>query len=106
MNRFLIIVCILISSAAIASAQPATPTPSPTDPCVESTTRATRAETKLKDWPAVPPEQDANTKLGAPGKDENRVVFMGDSSTDAWQNPKDEGAEWAQPQPQRRNGGA
>ena len=88
MNRFLIIVCILISSAAIASAQPATPTPSPTDPCVESTTRATRAETKLRDWPALARYYDANTKLGAPGKDENRVVFMGDSITDSWQNPK------------------
>lgn len=88
MNRFLIIVCILIASAAIAAAQPATPTPSPADPCAEVTARATRAENRLKDWPALARYHDANTKLGAPGKDENRVVFMGDSITDSWQNPK------------------
>jgi lysophospholipase L1-like esterase len=88
MNRFLLIVCILIASASIASAQPATPTPGPADPCAEVTARATRAENRLKDWPALARYHDANTKLGAPGKDESRVVFMGDSITDSWQNPK------------------
>src|SRR5258707_1880473 len=85
MNRFLIILSIFIACLATASAQTATPA---VDPCAEITTRATRAETKLKDWPALARYYDANTKLGAPGKDENRVVFMGDSITDSWQNPK------------------
>jgi lysophospholipase L1-like esterase len=88
MNRFLIIVCILVASVAIASAQPATPTPSPDDPCAEVTARATRAETRLKDWPALARYREANTKTTAPAKNEDRVVFMGDSITDSWDDPK------------------
>jgi lysophospholipase L1-like esterase len=88
MNRFLIILCILIASAAIASAQPPTPTPSPADPCAEVTARATRAENRLKDWPALARYRDDDAKVAAPGKDENRVVFMGDSITDLWDDPK------------------
>jgi len=88
MNRFLIIVCILVASAATVAAQPATPTPTPTDPCAEITARATRAETRLKDWPALARYREDNTKITAPAKNEDRVVFMGDSITDAWDDPK------------------
>lgn len=88
MNRFLIIICIVIASAAVVAAQPATPSPSPTDPCAEITTRATRAEARLKDWPALARYRDANTTTATPGKDEQRVVFMGDSITDSWDDPK------------------
>ncbi len=88
MNRFPIIICTLVASAAIASAQPATPTPSPTDPCAEVSARAARAETKLVDWPALARYHDADTKVTAPAKSEDRVVFMGDSITDSWQSPK------------------
>jgi lysophospholipase L1-like esterase len=87
MNRFLIVICIL-GSATIAGAQSATPTPSPADPCAEVTTRATRAENRLKDWPALARYRDDNAKVAAPAKDENRVVFMGDSITDSWDDPK------------------
>jgi lysophospholipase L1-like esterase len=88
MNRFLIIVFILVACAAIASAQSPTPAPSPADPCAEVTSRATRAETRLKDWPALARYHEDNTKITAPAKDEDRVVFMGDSITDAWDDPK------------------
>lgn len=88
MNRFLIIVCILVASVAIVAAQPATPTPTPTDPCAEVTARATRAETRLRDWPALARYRADNTKITAPAKNEDRVVFMGDSITDAWDDPK------------------
>ncbi|MDX6496776.1 MAG: hypothetical protein QOG23_36 [Blastocatellia bacterium] len=84
MNRFLIILSIFIACAAIASAQPATPA---VDPCAEATTRATRAETKLKDWPALARYHEANSKTAAPSSNEARVVFMGDSITDSWQSP-------------------
>jgi len=69
----------------VASAQ--TPTPSPADPCVEAKTRADRAETRLKDWPQLARYQDDNTKVVGPTKDEERVVFMGDSITDGWDSP-------------------
>src|SRR5882672_3456987 len=88
MNRFFTIVCILVASAATVGAQPATPTPSPADPCADVTARATRAETRLKDWPALARYRQDNTKITAPAKDEDRVVFMGDSITDAWDDPK------------------
>jgi len=82
------IVCLLVASATIAAAQPATPTPSPVDPCADITARATRAETRLRDWPALARYREDNTKTTAPARDENRVVFMGDSITDSWDDPK------------------
>lgn len=54
--------------------------------CAELKTRADRAEARLKDWPAIARYHDANTKVVAPVKDEQRVVFMGDSITDGWDN--------------------
>ncbi len=43
-----------------------------------------RAENRLKDWPQMSRYRDANAKLSAPAKTEPRVVFMGDSITDLW----------------------
>ena len=88
MNRFLIMVCLLVACATIASGQPATPTPTPVDPCAEVTARTTRAEARLKDWPALARYREDNTKVTAPAKNEDRVVFMGDSITDLWDDPK------------------
>ena len=50
--------------------------------------RAERAEGRLKDWPNLARYHDANIKVVAPAKSENRVVFMGDSITDGWSNPR------------------
>src|SRR5258708_16271996 len=43
-----------------------------------------RAQDKLKDWPNLGRYRDANALVQAPGPEENRVVFMGDSLTDNW----------------------
>jgi lysophospholipase L1-like esterase len=51
-----------------------------TDPTVQ----LARAKKTLLDWPALSRYADANAKLAAPAAGENRVVFMGDSITDAW----------------------
>jgi lysophospholipase L1-like esterase len=88
MNRFLTLCFFLLAGVSIASAQTPTPSPSPTDPCAEVTARATRAENRLKDWPALARYREANTTTAAPSKDEQRVVFMGDSITDSWDDPK------------------
>lgn len=69
----------------IANAQ--TPTPSPAEPCADLKTRVDRAETRLKDWPQLARYHDDNTKVAPPSKDEERVVFMGDSITDGWDSP-------------------
>ncbi len=88
MNRFLVIVCILIVSAGIAFDPPATPTPGQADPCADVTARVTRAEAQLKDWPALMRYREDNRKVTASAKDEKRVVFIGDSITDSWNNPR------------------
>ena len=61
--------------------------PSATE-CTEVKTQLTRAQTTLKDWPALARYHDANTKLTPAQENEARVVFMGDSITDSWQNVK------------------
>src|SRR5204863_1748057 len=42
----------------------------------------------LKDWPQLARYHEGNGKLAPAAKNESRVVFMGDSITDSWQNPK------------------
>src|SRR5205085_3918948 len=39
------------------------------------------------DWPNLARYHDDNTKTAPPAKGEQRVVFMGDSITDGWDNP-------------------
>jgi hypothetical protein len=47
-----------------------------------------RDEKTLNDWPNLARYREANAALAAPGKDESRVVFMGDSITDMWAQPQ------------------
>jgi lysophospholipase L1-like esterase len=54
--------------------------------CDEMKTRLDRAETRLKDWPALARYGEDNKKVAPPAKNEQRVVFMGDSITDSWDN--------------------
>ncbi|HEY8166486.1 MAG TPA: SGNH/GDSL hydrolase family protein [Gemmatimonadaceae bacterium] len=39
------------------------------------------------DWPYLKKFAEANTKLGAPARGEDRVVFMGNSITEGWKPP-------------------
>src|SRR5262245_33754567 len=59
----------------------------PTD-CTETKNQLTAAQRRLSDWPALARYRDDNAKLTAPAKSEARVVFMGDSITDSWDDPK------------------
>ena len=77
-----ILFAILCGCVGSVAAQPSA------DPCAESKTKLTQAENRLKDWPQLARYHDANQSLAAPGQNETRVVFMGDSITDVWQNPK------------------
>ena len=77
-----IVLSILLCSCGSIAAQPST------DPCADTKTKLTQAETRLKDWPQLARYREANGKLAEPVKSEARVVFMGDSITDSWQNPK------------------
>src|SRR5437764_15466473 len=77
---------ILMTCFALASAQAASQ--SMPDPCAEAKTQLARDEARLKDWPALARYRDANSKVAPPAKGEARVVFMGDSITDGWDDPK------------------
>src|ERR1044071_3137123 len=78
----IILTTILLAGYSSVAAQPSA------DPCAETKTKLTQAETRLKDWPQLARYRDANGKVAQPATDEARVVFMGDSITDSWQNPK------------------
>ena len=47
-----------------------------------------RNDARLSDWPNLARYREANRALAAPGPGEQRVVFMGDSITDAWPQPR------------------
>jgi lysophospholipase L1-like esterase len=82
MIRLLAAMTIVLGAFACVAAQP-----NVTD-CSEVKTQLTRAQTRLNDWPQLGRYRDANTKVVVPLKNEARVVFMGDSITDSWDDPK------------------
>lgn len=85
MTRTLKAVLVLLACVSFARAQSTQP---PQDPCAEVKTQAARAESRLRDWPALARYREANAKLAPPAKGERRVVFMGDSITDSWDDPR------------------
>jgi lysophospholipase L1-like esterase len=86
MTRFLIAFVILSAASAFAEAQ--TVPQSTQNPCAESKAQAARDEARLRDWAELARYRDENARVAPPIKDENRVVFMGDSITDGWDDPK------------------
>ena len=78
----------MIATAFVSAQSTTSITPAAPDPCVETKAQVTRLENRLKDWPALARYHDANATVVAPGKGEQRVVFMGDSITDSWDDPK------------------
>ena len=48
-------------------------------------------ETQLRDWPELAHYAKDNAKFSPPAKDEQRVVFLGDSITEGWSNPQSGG---------------
>jgi lysophospholipase L1-like esterase len=86
--------CVLASRSASAqvagSAQSGAANGTPPD-CAElpmMTERLTRADKILHDWANLARYAEGNAALVAPAKFELRVVFMGDSITDAWVSPE------------------
>jgi lysophospholipase L1-like esterase len=86
------LVLVLLASTGLVRAQ-AQPEPQAKPPCdcseVEGmNARLVALEKRLQDWPNLAHYRDANAKVAAPAKDEQRVVFMGDSITDLWVQPR------------------
>jgi lysophospholipase L1-like esterase len=68
---------------------PATGAPAPSCPeMAAALTTLMRSDSRLRDWPALARYREANKLLLSAPRDKARVVFMGDSITDAWPNPK------------------
>ena len=78
-------------SVALAAQQPAAPAAPPAPTCPEMATALTALmlnDVRLRDWPLLARYRDANRALAAPPANEARIVFMGDSITDAWPQPR------------------
>lgn len=84
LTRFFVIMTMF---ACVSAQEIVTPTV-PVDPCAETKAQLTRLENRLNDWPALGRYHESNTKLAIPGKAEARVVFIGDSITDNWDEPR------------------
>ena len=93
MCRIIALCFVVFICAATAPAQSAVFPPSPASSqaesadCTQAKATVTRLETTLSDWPAVARYREDNAKIALPTGVEKRVVFMGDSITDLWDNP-------------------
>jgi lysophospholipase L1-like esterase len=105
MMRSLLVALLSVVAVAAQSTAPQT-TPAQTPPaaaqpvvvqqpvaqtCPEMATALTALMTRdvrLRDWAELARYRDANRTLKAPAAGEARVVFMGDSITDGWQQPR------------------
>ena len=77
--------------SAQAPAQPAAATQPSAATCPEMATALTTLiarDVRMRDWAEMARYRDANKTLPAPSGSDRRVVFMGDSITDAWQQPR------------------
>ncbi len=81
---------LLLSGTALAqTAPPPQPPPAPSCPeLAQALNAVVRNDGRLRDWAALARYRDANRSLGPVRAGEARVVFMGDSITDGWQQPR------------------
>ena len=76
--------------AAARPAAPQTPT-APSATCPEMATALTALlarDVRMRDWAEMARYREANRSIAAPARGEARVIFMGDSITDGWQQPR------------------
>lgn len=71
----------LLGTAALWAQAPAA---APTDELTRLRQETERTQRTLQDWPNLARYREDNAKTGAPQRNGARVVFMGDSITDAW----------------------
>lgn len=80
-----------VTLVALSAQNPAPPAPAADTSCSEMATALQglmRNDVRLRDWPNLMRYREANRALAAPAASEARVVFMGDSITDAWPQPR------------------
>jgi lysophospholipase L1-like esterase len=89
-SGYLVLVLLASTGLLRAQAQPDAQGKPPCD-CSEvegMTARLTALERGPQDWPDLAHYREATAKVAAPAKNEQRVVFMGDSITDLWVQPR------------------
>jgi lysophospholipase L1-like esterase len=87
MTRVLVAAATMLALSAQSPPQPAAPAAAPTCPEMATALQALiRNDVRMRDWANLARYRDANRTLAAPAAGEARVVFMGDSITDAWSN--------------------
>src|SRR5688572_15410574 len=75
-------------AATLSGQQPPTPA-APSGPEVAAAIgRLLDNDSRLRDWAQLGRYRDANRALKPPAAGESRVVFLGDSITDAWPQPR------------------
>ena len=94
---FLTIPLMMVTLSGQQPAAPAAAPPQPQTPAAATTScpemagalnRLMNGDSRQRDWPQLGRYRDANRTLGKPAAGESRVVFMGDSITDAWPNAR------------------
>jgi len=81
-------VCLGLIYAPGPAAQTQGETPAACPEMATALTALMRNDVRLRDWPNLARYREANRTLAAPSGGESRVVFMGDSITDGWQQPR------------------
>jgi lysophospholipase L1-like esterase len=80
-----------ITVMALSNQNPPAPAVAPDPSCPAMATALQtlmRNDVRLRDWAALARYREDNRALAAPASGESRVVFMGDSITDAWPQPR------------------
>jgi lysophospholipase L1-like esterase len=76
---------------ALSAQSPATPPAAPDATCTEMSAALqalVRNDARIRDWATLTRYRDVNRALPVPAAGEARVVFMGDSITDSWPEPR------------------
>src|SRR5438874_7140487 len=96
---FVLLLMTFATVAATSARQQTAPTAAPTAPAEEpavpscpdlatAMTALMRNDVRLRDWAELARYREANRSVAAPAARESRVVFMGDSITDSWPQPR------------------
>jgi acyl-CoA thioesterase I len=85
--RALIVSFLLVAVIGVAAAQEKPQVPS-CDALAAALNAVARNDARVRDWGNLARYKDVNRTLPAPAAGEARVVFMGDSITDAWPQPR------------------
>jgi lysophospholipase L1-like esterase len=88
---FASLVVVALAVAGIVTPRSGLQSANDVPPCPElarALTDLMRQDARLRDWAQLGRYRDANRAVPAPAAGERRIVFMGDSITDAWPQPQ------------------